>query len=421
VASRGVPVKLLEMRPVQMTPAHKTDLFAELVCSNSLKSDSLSRGQGILKWELRRLGSLIMRAADESRVPAGDALAVDRDRFAQAITDAVAAHPLVEIVREEVVEIPEEGPVIIASGPLTSQPLARNLFRFTGQEYMFFYDAISPIVDADSINQEVCWLASRYDKGEAAYWNCPMDEAQYDTFYQALLTAEKTLHADYDPHELFEGCLPVEVIASRGKDTLRFGPMKPVGLIDPHTGYQPYAVVQLRPENRELTMYNLVGFQTSLKYPEQQRVFRMIPGLEQADFLRFGAVHRNTFINAPTLLRPTMQSQQREDLFFAGQITGVEGYLESTAAGWLAGVNAARLLHGEEPLALPPATIIGALVDHICSADPENFQPMNANFGLLPPVSREKRMSKQEQREARAPLCQAALEELLAQHPELLV
>ena len=413
-ARRGVRVRLFEMRPGKMTPAHKTGLFAELVCSNSLKSDSLSRGQGILKAELRRLGSLIMQAADRTRVPAGDALAVDRDLFAAAITEAVEAEPLIEIVREEVTEIPESGPVIVASGPLTSQPLARSLFRLTGQEYMFFYDAISPIVDADSINREVAWLASRYDKGEAAYWNCPLDKEQYAAFVAALLGAEKTLHADYEASELFEGCLPVEVIAARGPDTLRFGPMKPVGLLNEHVGYQPWAVVQLRPENNELTMYNLVGFQTSLKYGEQQRVFRMIPGLERAEFLRFGAVHRNTFINAPTLLRPTMQSRQRDDLFFAGQITGVEGYLESTVAGWLAGVNAARLLAGQAPAELPVGCISGALFHHICTANPEHFQPMNANFGLLPPVERDKRKSKQAQRADRGPECLAALEETAA-------
>ncbi len=410
-ARRGARVRLYEMRPGKMTPAHKTGLFAELVCSNSLKSDSLSRGQGILKAELRRLGSLIMQAADRTRVPAGDALAVDRDLFAQAVTEAIEAEPLIEVIREEITDIPEAGPVVIATGPLTSQPLARNLFRLTGSEYLFFYDAISPIVSAESINREVAWLASRYDKGEAAYWNCPLDREQYQAFYEALLSAERTLHADYDPNELFEGCLPVEVIAARGPDTLRFGPMKPVGLVNEHTGEQPYAVVQLRPENNELTMYNLVGFQTSLKYGEQQRVFRLIPGLESAEFLRYGAVHRNTFVNAPTLLRPTMQSRQREDLFFAGQITGVEGYLESTVSGWLAGVNAARLVRGQVPVALPAGCISGALLHHICNADPEHFQPMNANFGLLPPVERDKRRSKQEQRAGRASECLAALEE----------
>lgn len=417
-ARRGVSVRLFEMRPGTMTPAHKTGLLAELVCSNSLKSNNPARAHGVLKQELRRLGSLIMRAADHTAVPAGDALAVDRDLFAGEITEALEAEPLVEIIREEVTEIPE-GLVIVASGPLTSQPLARNLFRFTGAEYMFFYDAISPIVSAESINQDICFLASRYEKGEAAYWNCPMDHDQYRAFYEALMSAERTLHADYDPKELFEGCLPVEVIAARGIDTLRFGPMKPVGLINPHTGQQPYAVVQLRPENNALTMYNLVGFQTSLKYPEQQRVFRMIPGLEQAEFLRFGAVHRNTYINAPTLLRPTFQSRARDDLFFAGQITGVEGYLESTASGWLAGVNAARLLQGKAPLSLPPQTLFGALVEHICTADPEHFQPMNANFGLLPSIQGMAPATKKAKRESRGPECLAALEAFLTEHSDL--
>jgi len=419
-ARRGVAVRLFEMRPQKMTPAHQTDLLAELVCSNSLRSASLSRASGILKEELRRLGSLVMRAADNNRVPAGQAVAVDRVLFAQEITQAIEAEPLIELIREEVTEIPDRGPVLIASGPLTSQPLARNLFRFTGQDYMFFYDAISPIVDAESINRDIVFLASRYDKGEAAYLNCPMNQEQYEAFHEALMSAEKSLHADYDPKELFEGCLPVEVIAARGPDTLRFGPMKPVGLEDPRTGEQSYAVVQLRPENAELTMYNLVGFQTSLKYGEQKRVFRMIPGLERAEFLRYGAVHRNTFINAPTLLLPTFQSRQRQDLFFAGQITGVEGYLESTAAGWLAGVNAARLVQGRAPLALPTKTIIGALAQHICNADPDSFQPMNANFGVLPPMAKEKGVSKKEQREKRARQCLATLDEFLQEYPELM-
>ena len=419
IARRGVKARLYEMRPGQMTPAHKTGLLAELVCSNSLKSDNPARAHGVLKAELRRLGSLIMCAADQTAVPAGDALAVDRDLFAGEITRALEEEPLVEIVREEVTEIPEQGPVIVASGPLTSQPLARNLFRFTGAEYLFFYDALSPIVSAESINQEVCFLASRYEKGEAAYWNCPLNQEQYEAFYEALMGAERTLHADYDPRELFEGCLPVEVIAARGLDTLRFGPMKPVGLVNPHTGEQPYAVVQLRPENNELTMYNLVGFQTSLRYPEQQRVFRMIPGLEQAEFLRFGAVHRNTYLNAPTLLRPTLQSRARKDLFFAGQITGVEGYLESTAAGWLAGVNATRLLQGKAPVELPEGSLFGALVHHICTADPDHFQPMNANFGLLPSIQGLAPAAKKERRASRGPECLAALEEFLEAHPDL--
>ena len=418
-ARRGVPVRLYEMRPEKMTPAHKTGLLAELVCSNSLKSNNPQRAHGVLKDELRRLDSLIMRSADLTAVPAGDALAVDRDLFAGEITRALEEEPLVEIIREELEDIPAEGPVIVASGPLTSQPLARNLFRFTGAEYMFFYDALSPIVSVESINQDVAFLASRYEKGEAAYWNCPMEPPEYETFYQALMGAERTLHADYDPKELFEGCLPVEVIAARGPDTLRFGPMKPVGLFNPHTGRQPFAVVQLRPENNELTMYNLVGFQTSLRYPEQQRVFRLIPGLEQAEFLRFGAVHRNTYLNAPTLLRPTFQAKARDDLFFAGQITGVEGYLESTAAGWLAGVNATRLLQDKAPVALPVGSLFGALVNHICTADPEHFQPMNANFGLLPSIQGMSPANKKERRESRGPECLAALNQFLADNPGL--
>jgi len=420
-ARQGVAVRLYEMRPGKMTPAHKTGLLAELVCSNSLKGEGLSNGTGILKEELRRLGSLIMRAADNHRVPAGSALAVDRDLFAQEITDAIEGEAGIELVQEEVTQIPAEGPVIIASGPLTSEALARNLFAFTGQEYMFFYDAIAPIVDAESINREIVFAASRYGKGEADYLNCPMDREQYDAFHEALMGAEKTLHADYDPRELFEGCLPVEIIAARGKDALRFGPMKPVGLDDPRTGKRPYAVVQLRPENNELTMYNLVGFQTSLKYGEQQRVFSMIPGLEEAEFLRYGAVHRNTFINAPTLLKPTFQSRQRDDLLFGGQITGVEGYVPSTAAGWLAGVNAARLVAGENPIALPVETILGALANYICTADPAGFQPMNANFGLLPPVPKDGRTSKQQRREQQGRKCLAALEEFVARNPDLVV
>ena len=417
VAQRGVHVRLYEMRPVRMTPAHETDLLAELVCSNSLKGEGLGNGTGILKEELRRLGSLIMQAADAHRVPAGTALAVDRDLFAGHISDAIISHPDIELVREEVTEVPADGLTIIASGPLTSDALTHSIFDLTGREYMFFYDAIAPIVDADSIDREVVFAASRYDKGEADYLNCPMERDDYDAFYEALMGAEKTLHADYDPKELFEGCLPVEVIAARGEDALRFGPMKPVGLRDPRTGRQPWAVVQLRPENNALTMYNLVGFQTSLKYGEQKRVFQMIPGLEQAEFLRYGAIHRNTFINAPTLLQPTFQFRTREDLYFAGQITGVEGYVPSTASGWLAGVNAARMVRGHTPIAMPRETMLGALASHICNADAAGFQPMNANFGLLPPIPKDGKSSKRERREQQGLRCLAALDEFLDQNP----
>lgn len=422
-AQQGAQVVLYEMRPDTMTPAHKTGKFAELVCSNSLKSNSLDRAGGVLKAELRRLGSLILRCADATAVPAGSALAVDRERFADMITEAIAGHPSIEVRREEVKQIPEEGLTIVASGPLTSQALARSLFGLTDQKYLFFYDAISPIVDSASIDRDKVFLASRYGKGEAAYLNCPMNEDEYNAFYDALMSAEISLHADVDPNELFEGCLPVEIIGGRGRKGLLFGPMRPVGLIDPRTGAQPYAVVQLRAENQELTMYNLVGFQTSLKYGEQDRVFRMIPGLENAEFLRHGQIHRNTYVNAPTLLRPTYQFRKRDDLFFAGQVTGVEGYIESTGSGLLAGLNAARLLQGKELLELPRDTVLGALAHHICTADPEHFQPMNANFGVLPPVDESqlkppegrKHLTKLEKKEARGRLCLAALEEWMSQ------
>lgn len=402
IAQQGLPVVLYEMRPEVQTPAHKTGLFAELVCSNSLKSDSPETAHGLLKQELRALGSLILQCADQSKVPAGSALAVDRDVFADLVTRAISEHPLIEVRREEVRELPATRPAIIATGPLTSSAMAKSLFALTDERYLFFYDAISPIVSVESIDPEKTYLASRYDKGEAAYINCPMDQEEYEAFYEALTTAEISLHADVDPRELFDGCLPVEIIASRGKDALRFGPMKPVGLRDPRTGRNAYAVVQLRPENVELTMYNLVGFQTSLKWGEQARVFRMIPGLENAEFLRYGQIHRNTFINAPTLLRPTFQAKADEGLFFAGQLTGVEGYIESTGAGLLAGLNAVRLLRGQQLLVLPRTTMMGALTHHITTADPETFQPMNANFGIIPPLEGEDKVHKKERKAWRA-------------------
>jgi methylenetetrahydrofolate--tRNA-(uracil-5-)-methyltransferase len=415
VARQGVRVRLYEMRPDQQTPAHKTGLFAELVCSNSLKSDSPETAHGLLKSELRQLGSLILQCADQSQVPAGSALAVDRDVFAGLVTEAVTSHPLIEVVREEMTALPAQRPAIIATGPLTSAGMAQALFALTDERYLFFYDAISPIVAVDSIDQDKVYLASRYDKGEAAYINCPMSPDEYDVFYEALTTAEISLHADVDPRELFDGCLPVEIIAGRGKDALRYGPMKPVGLRDPRTGKTPYAVVQLRPENVELTMYNLVGFQTSLKWGEQARVFRLIPGLENAEFLRYGQIHRNTFINAPTLLQPTFQAKADEGLFFAGQLTGVEGYMESTGAGLLAGLNAVRLLRGEELLVLPRETMLGALTYHITHADPETFQPMNANFGILPPLPGEEKLHKKERKAWRSQQVQEAFGRWLAE------
>lgn len=414
IAQQGIPVRLYEMRPDKQTPAHKTGLFAELVCSNSLKSDNPETAHGLLKHELRGLGSLILKCADETKVPAGSALAVDRDLFAEAITKAITEHPLIEIIRAEVTALPTERPAIIATGPLTSSAMTKALFALTDEKYLFFYDAISPIVSAESIDRDKVYMATRYDKGDADYINCPMTKEEYDAFYEALVNAEVSLHADVDPKELFDGCLPVEIIGGRGYDSLRFGPMKPVGLRDPRTGKTPYAVVQLRPENNELTMYNLVGFQTSLKWGEQARVFRMIPGLESAEFLRYGAIHRNTFINAPTLLKPTFQSRADDGLFFAGQITGVEGYMESTGSGLLCGLNAVRLLRGQDLLVLPRNTMLGALAHHITTADPDTFQPMNSNFGILPPLENENQIHKKERKAARSQRTIKAFDAFLA-------
>ncbi len=414
LAQRGADVVLHEMRPEVKTAAHETDFLAELVCSNSLRSDSLDRAQGILKAELRLLGSLILDCADRFRVPAGSALAVDRDLFAGAVTDAITSHARIEVRREEVAQLPEDGPAIIASGPLTSPGLAKAIYAITGQHYLFFYDAISPIVDAESVDMDKAFMASRYDKGEAAYVNCPLNEGEYDAFFDALIHAEQSMHADVDPSELFEGCLPIEVIAGRGRDALLFGPMKPVGLTDPHTGKRPFAVVQLRSENADFTMYNLVGFQTSLKWGEQERVFRMIPGLEEAEFLRYGAVHRNTYINSPTLLQPTLNLKSRPNLYFAGQITGVEGYVESTACGLVAGLNCLAALKDEPPIIFSRETVIGALMHHVTHANPRDFQPMNANFGLLPPMPKQKGQSKRDRRMAVAKRCLAAMEQTIS-------
>jgi methylenetetrahydrofolate--tRNA-(uracil-5-)-methyltransferase len=386
-AQRGVPVRLYEMRPVRPTPAHKTDRLAELVCSNSLRGAELDQAAGLLKEEMRRLGSLILQAADAHRLPAGTALAVDREGFAAAVTRAIAEHPLIELVREEVTAIPDEGPVVIATGPLTSDALAEAIRRFTGEEYLSFFDAASPIVSADSIDMSKVFRASRYGRGED-YLNCPMTEEEYEAFWQALVKAEVAERHDFEREMVFEGCLPIEEMARRGRDTLRFGPLRPVGLVDPRTGRQPYAVVQLRQDNAAGTLYNLVGFQTGLKWGEQRRVFRLIPGLERAEFERYGVIHRNTFIKSPRILLPTLQTRRRPDLFFAGQITGVEGYVESAATGIVAGINASRLLQGLEPVVFPPETAVGALCRYITHADPDHFQPMNIAFGLLPPPER---------------------------------
>jgi len=385
-ASREVDVVLYEMRPVKLTAAHKTGNLAELVCSNSLGSHNPHSAPGLIKEELRCLGSLVIRAAEEARVPAGGALAVDRELFSKAVSAAIHAHPRITIRHEEVKEIPDVGPVIIATGPLTSDPLADALKRVTRADHLSFFDAISPIVDAEEIDMDVVFRASRYGKGGDDYLNCPMDEAQYDAFYAALMEGERVTPKPFEKTAYFEGCLPIEVLAERGKKTPLFGPMKPVGLIDPKTGKQPFAVVQLRAENRFGTAYSFVGFQTKLKYPAQQRIFRMIPGLEKVSFLRLGSLHRNTFLNSPSLLTKSLQFRRQPGLFVAGQITGVEGYVESAAMGGLAGLNAARMLAGQTPVVPPETTAHGALIHYITESSPAHFQPINTNFGLFPPI-----------------------------------
>ena len=387
LARRGLDVDLCEMRPVRSTPAHQTSQMAELVCSNSLKSDSEYTAPRLLKEELRRAGSLLIEIARETAVPAGHALAVDRELFAARVTSAISREPHIRVHREEVTWIDErEGITVIATGPLTSDALSREIARLSGSEHLYFYDSISPIVEAESIDMERVYLAARYDKGTADYINCPFTREQYDRFYDALLAAESVEARDWENLNYFEACLPIEELARRGRDTLRFGPMKPVGLRDPHTGKLPYAVVQLRRENLRADSYNIVGFQNHLKYGEQQRVFSMIPGLENARFLRYGQIHRNTYINAPSLLTTTLQMKAHPNVLFAGQICGVEGYTESIAAGLMAGVHAATLATGTDPVPPPRASAFGSLVHYITHADPKNFQPANITFDLLPPL-----------------------------------
>ncbi len=397
-AERGVSVHLYEMRPHRYTPAHKTDQLAELVCSNSLRSDERSHAVGLLKEEMRRAGSLIMEAADKHRVPAGSALAVDRGHFAGEITRAITEHPRIRITRREVTGIPDRGVAILATGPLTSDVMAEAIASLTGSTHLHFYDAIAPIVDAESIDDSICFAASRYGKGGADYINCPMTREEYDRFYDALMAGDKVPAEDFEEPKYFEGCMPIEVLAERGKETLLFGPMKPVGLIDPRTGRIPHAVIQLRKENREATAYNMVGFQTKLTYPAQDRIFRMIPGLEKMEFLRYGSVHRNTFIDSPRLLKETLQFREREDLFLAGQISGVEGYVESTAMGWLTGVHAARWIEGKPLESPPPVTAHGALIKHVVNREAKEFQPSNVNWGLFPPLEQKIR-SRRDRRE----------------------
>lgn len=409
VASRGIPVTISEMRPVRPTLVHKTDGLAELVCSNSFRGDKLDNAVGLLKEEMRRLGSLIMRAAEASRVPAGAALAVDRVRFSELVTSAVSTHPLIEVTRIEVEDIPEtDDPVILATGPLTSDVLSSRIAAFVGREHLSFYDAISPIVLADSLDREKVFRASRWgrslrshatdeapgaavacgvDDGEGDYLNCPLDPDQYACFYDALVHAESATVHDFDKAVFFEGCLPIEVMAHRGVDTLRFGPMKPVGLTDPRTGRQPFAVVQLRQDTLAGDHYSLVGFQTQLKWSDQARVLRLIPGLEHAEFVRFGIVHRNTYVNGPTVLEPTWQTRARPTLLFAGQVSGVEGYVESAASGLMAGLSAVALARGQRPQAPPRTTAIGALGYYVARADARHYVPTNITFGILEPMT----------------------------------
>jgi methylenetetrahydrofolate--tRNA-(uracil-5-)-methyltransferase len=372
------------MRPVRTTPVHQTGDFAELVCSNSLRGNSLDQAAGLLKEEMRRLGSLVVRVADEVKVPAGSALAVDRGLFARRITEAIEALPEVRIQRGEVVRIPDDPVTILATGPLTSEPLAREVAGFVGAGHLYFYDAVSPVVEADSIDESRAFRQSRYDKGGSDYLNCPLSASEYDDFYDALVAAECAEVKSFEKEFFFEGCLPIEVIASRGRDTLRFGPMKPVGLRDPRTGARPHAVVQLRQDNLAASHYSLVGFQTHLKWGEQRRILRMIPGLEQAEFVRYGMIHRNTYVNAPTCLTAAFETKRRPGLFFAGQMSGVEGYVESAASGLVAGLGAAARVRGQEPEALPPETALGALGRYISGSDPRSYAPTNIAFGLLP-------------------------------------
>jgi methylenetetrahydrofolate--tRNA-(uracil-5-)-methyltransferase len=388
-ARAGVRVRLHEMRPVKQTPAHRTDKLAEIVCSNSLKSDEQGSASHLLKEELRRGHSLVMEAAAATRVPAGAALAVDRQQFAEYITWRIESHSQIEIVREEVLTIPRDSVTIIATGPLTSDALTTEIMKLTGDDQLYFYDAIAPIIAADSIDRSIAFPAARYDKGGDDYLNCPFDPEQYKQFYAELVAANSVPLQRFEETRWFESCLPIEELARRGVDTLRYGPMKPVGLVDPRTGREPYAALQLRQENLMADAYSMVGFQNHLRYGEQARVLRLIPGLEQADFLQFGQIHRNTYINAPRVLAATMQMRSASNLFFAGQITGVEGYVESVATGWLAGNNAGRCLLGQELLLAPPHSAIGALARYVSGAQTKNYQPVNITFALLEPLNAE--------------------------------
>ena len=413
-ASRmGVDVSLFEMKPHRYSPAHESHSLSELVCSNSLRSNDIGSAIGLLKEEMRRIGSLIMQAADATSVPAGKALAVDRQKFSDHITSSIEENKNITVIRKEIDSIPEvnKGPVILATGPLTSPTLAENLSRLTGSKHLAFYDAIAPIIDAESLDMNIVYRKSRWDDGPGDYLNCPMNEQQYSDFIQLLAQAGTVPLKEFEDPKYFEGCLPVEVMLERGDQTLRFGPMKPVGLPHPDTGETPYAVVQLRTENREQTMYNMVGFQTKLTYPEQKRVFSTIPGLEKADFVRLGSIHRNTFVCAPEVLEPTLQMKENNQLFLAGQLSGVEGYVESAAMGLLAGINAALLASGNKLTIPPPDTAHGALIRHLTASDPLHFQPSNVNFGLFPPL--QSKIRKRERGQFRAKIALESLEKWL--------
>ena len=410
-ANAGAHVKLYEMRPVQQTPAHRTDRLAEIVCSNSLKSDEPGSASHLLKEELRGGGSIVMRAAAHARVPAGAALAVDRQQFAEFITSEIESHPNIEVVREEITSLAAEKVTIVATGPLTSDALTQEIIRLTGDDQLYFYDAIAPIISADSIDQTIAFKAARYGKGGDDYLNCPLNEEEYAAFYRELTSATSVPLQRFEETRWFEACLPIEELARRGVDTLRYGPMKPVGLIDPRTGRQPFAAVQLRQENLMANAYSMVGFQNHLRYGEQARVLRLIPGLEHAEFLQFGQIHRNTYVNGPRVLQPTMQMRAHPKMFFAGQITGVEGYVESVAMGWLAGRNAARLLDGEELLIAPRGSAIGALAHYVSNAETKNYQPVNITFALLEPLSPEQARSVRRKHERHLLQVKLALEE----------
>ena len=415
LAKRGYKVNLYEMRPFVETGAHTTGDCAEFVCSNSLGSDDITNGSGLLKHEMEILGGELINIAKACRVPAGNALAIDRHKFSQAVTDKILNCENITLIRKEVEQIPQN-PSIIASGPLTSSKFAQDIKRFTNSEYLHFFDAIAPIVEVDSINFDIAFWASRYDKGEASYINCPMNKEQYEKFYNILINAPRIEQHDFEKGaKFFESCLPIEVLASRGEDTLRFGPMKPVGLIDKRTNEKNYAVVQLRQDNSAKTLFNLVGFQTNLKWGSQKELLHSIPGLENVNIVRYGVMHRNTFINSPSLLNPTLQTRARKDLFFAGQITGTEGYTESIASGLLAGINMARLLNGEELLELPKDTMLGALTHYITNPEHTNFQPINSNWGIVPPVDlpKKERKNKKLKGELMAKRAAASLESFL--------